>query len=149
MIYFKITLLSIIVLISILTFIKLFIGRVIFETKAEYSIHNLIIERTGFYSLWISGKILRKPKLEIFNAKITDVNLNKVFEIPSVFRPNSNNGSNGSRLLKYYYLKKGTYQFEIENEREKSLNFLDNTIGKILSSRETTEFEYKIKKNFA
>jgi hypothetical protein len=144
--YLQLTLLSLTVLISLILLIKLFSGKVILEINAEYATHNLKIEKSGFYSLWIFGKLFTKPTLERFNAKIIDENQDKVFEIPSFFRPNSNNGSSGTIQLKYFYLKKGNYKFEIEDNSENSLNILDKTIGEISFSKKSDDFGYKIKK---
>jgi hypothetical protein len=146
--YLQLSLLSLIILISLISLIKIFSGKVIFKTNAEYATQDLIIQKSGFYSLWVFGKILTKPNLQKFNGQIINENENRLYEMPSFFRPNSNNGSSGSVQLESYYLEKGTYKFRIGNESQSSFTYLDKTIRKILPGEESDDFGYKIKKTF-
>ncbi|OWP79357.1 hypothetical protein [Flavobacterium oreochromis] len=86
--------------------IKLFSGKVILETKTEYTNHTLIIEKTGYYSLWVFGEFFTNPNLEKFNTKITDEKFKKILEIPALFRPTVTDVETGSLQLKYFYFKK-------------------------------------------
>jgi len=132
------------IFISLILIFKIFSGKVIFETDSEYGTQILNIEKSGFYSLWVCGKILTKFTLQRHNAQIINENDNRFFEMYSFFRANTNNGTNGRIQLSSYYLEKGIYKFRIGNESDSRLTILDKTARKILNSKETDNFEYKI-----
>ncbi|SEG30335.1 hypothetical protein [Flavobacterium urumqiense] len=134
------------IIISLILLFKIFSGKVIFETNSEYGTHILNIEKSGFYSLWVSDKILTKFTLERHNAQIINEDDNRFFEMFSFFRANTNNGSNGRMQLSSYYLEKGAYKFRIGNESDSRLIIFDKATRKILYSKETDNFEYKIMK---
>jgi len=148
MMYLHLTLLSLLILLSFISLVKIFSGKIIFKTNAEYASHNLIIEKSGFYSLWINGKLFSKPALEKYNAQIINENENFLFDMPSFFRPATNNGSTGNILIECYYLEKGTYIFKIGNGIQNSLTYSDKIIRKFISSKELDDFEYQIKKTY-
>ena len=144
--YLEITLLSLIIVVCFVFLIKIFVGKTILKTNAEYGTQDLLIEKSGFYSLWVNGEIFSKPTLEKFNAMIINENEKRFFDMPSFFRANTNNGSSGSILLECYYLEKGTYKFKIGNGSQSHLTNLDKIAREFIPGKLSYDFGYTVKR---
>jgi len=133
---------------SLVFLIKLFIGKTILELDSQPGAYALTIKKSGFYSIWIKGQLFKLLALHRRNVNIYDSNNSKKSAFRSIFKPKVNGVNEGSRQLKYYYLKKGEYKFQIGDAPESSLGTFDNLILKAVPSKGSTDFQYRIKNTY-
>ena len=103
------------------------------------------ITKSGFYSIWINGKMFSAVALNIRNAIISDLNDNKLKSIKSYFRLQVTGFKQGRTLLKYYYLKKGTYTFKVVKEQEDALGIFSKRLLRKDLYNLTTDFNYELR----
>jgi len=93
---------------------KSFNGDIILEIPFQRKISNFEISKSGVYSIWHKGPIFRKAPLNKFRPLImNEVMKEEITLIPSIFRPNSNNGITGSMELFRFSVPVGKYQLEL------------------------------------
>lgn len=91
-----------------------FNGDIIHEVPYSLKISDFEIAQTGVYAIWHKGQIFRKAPLNRFRPLICNRSTKEEIKlIPSVFRPNSNNGRSGSMELFRFSAPAGKYQLKL------------------------------------
>jgi hypothetical protein len=148
MIYLELLFFTLLIFAGLFCLVKVFMGQKILQTSAELKSHELIIEKSGFYSLWVKGKLFKKIGIDIRTVRIFDSEGNKKRSLPSMFNPQSNGTSEGTLMLKYYYLKEGSYKFVVREGKELRLNLLENLVTSVLSKTKEPNHTYILKRTF-
>ena len=135
-------------IVAIIVFVKIFKGPVLLHKNASVGSTSFVVDSTGFYSVWISGKTFKAVPLDKRNTSIYYSGGVKKKSIKSFFTPQFNGFKNGTFVLKYYYLNKGEYKFVVTEEQEDSLGFLAKKIMQNSPIIHAVDFnyEYEVKK---
>ena len=146
MIILKIVLFGLLIIGAIYCIAKIFIGKKVLQVNSKLGTCPIEITENGFYSLWIKGKLFKRTGVDVRNVKIYDVNNKAKKSFFAIFKPKTNGISQGSMMLKYYYLKKGTYDFTVGEGKESGLNILDNLLILALPKTKQPKHSYILKK---
>lgn len=135
-----------IILIVPIALYKMYFGEVMIRKNSDLESITFEVTESGFYSIWIKGQMLKEVALDTRNTTILEANRNKIKPIKSIFHPQVNRLNKGRTMLKYYYLKKGKFTFEIVKEQEDSLGIFSRISMRNKLSNKSTEFTYEIRK---
>jgi len=101
---------------------KSFSGDIILEIPYSLKSSGFEITKSGVYSVWHKGRIFRKAPLDKFKPHIiNEVTREEIALSPSIFRPNSNNGSTGRMELYRFSAPAGKYLLELKEGSSISL----------------------------
>ena len=93
---------------------KSFNGDIILEIPFSGKISDFEITKPGVYSIWHKGQIFRKAPLHLFKPSVRNsISSEEIALIPSVFRPNTNNGRTGRTELFRFSAAAGKYQLKL------------------------------------
>jgi len=122
---------------------KTFSGKVLLELP--FSSKNAIFEipADGVYTIWQKGQYLRKMPLDIFKPVIRDESTNeKINLLPSIFRPNLNDGVTVKMEIYHCCLKAGTYSIDLAEGR--SVSKLEGALSSIVPAKKADLDKYFI-----
>jgi len=146
--YLLILICIIAIIISVIGLVKIFTGRVILQSSTDIGSQSFVIDKPGYYSIWVIGQIFTAPALDERNVIIVDKNNQKKKSIKSYFNARVNGFGKGRSLLKYYYLNDETYHLKISNEKDDSLGFMTKLLLKISPFTRSTNFTYQLRKSY-
>ena len=105
----------IILIFSIRLVKKTFSGDIILEIPYSQKSGELILTRSGNYSIWHKGQFFRKAPLDEFKPKITDLSTGLTIQLSSrLFRPNANNGRDARMEIFRFSAPPGKYMLELK-----------------------------------
>ena len=107
MIILQLIFFSLLTIASLYCILRIFIGKKVLEVNAELGTCPIEITESGFYSLWLKGKMFKKTGIDVRQTKITDKDGKKKSSIPAIFKPKANGISQATIVLRNYFLKKG------------------------------------------
>lgn len=143
-----ISFLTLLVIGAIYCFVKIFVGKKILEVNSDLGTHSIEITENGYYSVWIRGRLFKQSGVDVRKVTVNDQNDEEMRSHLAILTPQSNGLSHGSMMLKYYYLKKGTYNFIISEGKEPGLNFLSKLVSVTLPENKQPTHSYILKKTF-
>jgi hypothetical protein len=89
-------------------------GDVILEMPLIKKNAQFIITKAGVYSIWQKGQYFRKmPKEKIKPVIYNELTMDRISLIPSIFRPNSNDGITFKMELFRFSVPEGKFRIEI------------------------------------
>jgi len=110
---------------------RTFSGKVILEIPFSQKTGFFEITEPGVYTIWQKGEYLKKMPLDKFKPVIYDISSNKKIKIiPSIFRPNSNDGKTIKMEIFHFRLNPGKYSIELAEG--KSISSLELIISSIV-----------------
>jgi len=93
---------------------KSFSGDILLEIPFSGKISDFEITKSGVYSIWHKGQVFRKAPLHLFKPSVRNsTSSEELALIPSVFRPNTNNGRIGRTELFRFSAAAGKYQLKL------------------------------------
>lgn len=114
-IFFSLIPVGIIFLILSINFVrKTFNGDIILNMPYLQKSSQFVLTRQGNYSIWHQGQFFSKAPLDEFRPEITNrSNGKKIRLIPSLLRPNANNGKTARMELYRFVAPAGEYTLEL------------------------------------
>lgn len=89
-------------------------GKVILSLPYSDKVGNFTIEKTGIYSIWQKGDLLKKTPINKFRPHLYDTAANKELILkPSIMSPRSNNFSTGQMEMFTFTAKAGDYELKL------------------------------------
>ena len=89
-------------------------GKVILSLHYSDKVGNFTIEKTGIYSIWQKGDLLKKTPINKFRPHLYDAATNKELILkPSIMSPRSNNFSTGQMEMFTFTAKAGNYELKL------------------------------------
>jgi hypothetical protein len=110
---------------------KNFSGNIILEIPYSQKSAELIIPRSGHYSIWHKGQFFRKAPLDEFRPEIIGKSTGEIIKLSSLLlRPNTNNGKTARMELFRFSAPAGKYMLELAEGS--SINVVENTFIRLL-----------------
>jgi hypothetical protein len=110
---------------------KNFSGSIILEIPYSQKSSELIIPRSGHYSIWHKGQFFRKAPLDEFRPEITSKLTGEKIKLSTLWlRPNTNNGKTARMELFRFSVPAGKYFLELANGS--SITVTEKTIMRLL-----------------
>jgi hypothetical protein len=132
-----------ILIVSIKLVRKSFSGNVILEIPFAIKSSEFEIFKSGNYSIWHKGPVFRKAPVDKFRPVIRKASTKEVITlIPSIFRPNSNNGSTGRMELFRFSAPAGKYELELTEGS--SVSMVERGINRIFPLKKVETDAYFI-----
>lgn len=98
----------------IYTCVKIFKGKEIFITELKPQLLQFSIEKSGFYALWVHGKLFKLNPARSYPAEIWDQNKQPVRRLPFVGNVYKNGFTESKQVHRVWYLKAGQYYLNVE-----------------------------------
>lgn len=122
---------------------RTFNGEVIIDIPFSCKISDFEITKPGVYAIWHKGQVFRKAPLNIFKPRIrNEVNREEITLIPSLFRPNSNNGRTGRMELFRFTATIGKYRLELAEGS--SVTLFEQAISSLFPLKKVDPGDYYI-----
>jgi hypothetical protein len=122
---------------------KSFAGKVISEVPYAQKVSFFRIKQPGVYSIWQKGQFFRKLPVDQFRPVIiNNVTEEKVPLIPSLFRPNSNDGNIFKMELFRFTATSGMYRLELTEGS--SISGVESFISRIFPAKKADLSQYYI-----
>ena len=110
---------------------KAFSGEIILEMPYSQKSAELIISKSGYYSIWHMGQFFRKAPLDEFRPEITRKSTGEKIKLSSLLlRPNTNNGKTARMELFRFSAPAGKYILELAEGS--SINAAENALIRLL-----------------
>lgn len=109
----------IIIAMMIYTLFKIFKGKEIFTTEVKPQTLEFVIEKSGFYALWIHAKLLKLNPARAYPATILNQDKQPLLRLPITGYVAKNSFAEGRQIYRIWYLKAGRYYLHIEHKAPK------------------------------
>lgn len=120
-----------------------FAGQVLLEVPFRQKTGDFEIKEPGVYAIWQKGEYFRKLPVDQFRPVITNIQTKEQIRlIPSIFRPNSNDGRMVKIELFRFSADPGTYTLEIGPGS--SVSALEGFVSKLFSARKVNLDHYSL-----
>jgi hypothetical protein len=93
---------------------KNFAGKILLELPYLQKVGSFVISESGVYSIWQKGQYFRKLPVDQFKPVVRNESSGQVIPlVPSIFRPNSNDGVTFKMEIFRFTATTGSYRLEI------------------------------------
>lgn len=112
-----------IVFLLIYTILKIFKGKEIFTVEIKPQTTEFVIDKSGFYALWVQADLFKLNPARAYPAKIFNQDNRLIRHFPMTGYIENNSGfTKAKTVYRTWYLKAGRYYLNVEHQERRFLN---------------------------
>lgn len=112
-----------IVFLLIYTILKIFKGKEIFTVEIKPQTTEFVIDKSGFYALWVQADLFKLNPARAYPAKIFNQDNKPIRHVPMTGYIENNSGfTKAKTVYRTWYLKAGRYYLSVEHQERRFLN---------------------------
>ncbi len=133
----------IILIFSIKLVQKTFSGNIILRLPYLDKSSELVLTKSGYYSIWHEGQFFTKAPLDEFRPEITSKSTGQTIKLwPSLLRPNANDGRKARMELYRFTAPAGQYKLELTEGA--SISYAEKSFLRVVPARMAEYDKYSI-----
>lgn len=105
----------------IYTIWKIFKGKEIFIVEIKPQMTEFVIEKSGFYALWVQARLFKLNPVRSYPANILDQDKQPIRHLPLTGHIVNNGFKEGKSVYRVWYLKAGRYYLNVEHKEPRFL----------------------------